>query len=175
MVNDSFWHAFDEGHLKREEILQLYKEINENALVNLPEDLRITTHICRGNYDSTWASEGGYGPAAPYVFKEKGVEAFYLEFDDDRSGDFAPLAEVPADKVVVLGLVTSKKPELEDPEALKARIKEAGQYHPLATTALSTQCGFASTEEGNHLTDEEQWAKIKLVIDTAKEVWPDAE
>lgn len=175
LVNDSFWHAFDEGHLKREEILQLYKEINENALVDLPEDLRITTHICRGNYDSTWASEGGYGPAAPYVFKEKGVEAFYLEFDDDRSGDFAPLAEVPADKVVVLGLVTSKKPELEDPEALKARIKEAGQYHPLATTALSTQCGFASTEEGNHLTDEEQWAKIKLVIDTAKEVWPDAE
>lgn len=99
------------------------------------------------------------------------MEAFYLEFDDDRSGDFAPLAEVPADKVVVLGLVTSKKPELEDPEALKARIKE----HPLATTALSTQCGFASTEEGNHLTDEEQWAKIKLVIDTAKEVWSDAE
>ena len=103
------------------------------------------------------------------------MEAFYLEFDDDRSGDFAPLAEVPADKVVVLGLVTSKKPELEDPEALKARIKEAGQYHPLATTALSTQCGFASTEEGNHLTDEEQWVKIMLVIDTAKEVWPDAE
>ena len=76
LVNDSFWHAFDEGHLKREEILQLYKEINENALVDLLEDLLITTHICRGNYDSTWASEGGYGPAAPYVFKEKGVEAF---------------------------------------------------------------------------------------------------
>lgn len=172
LVNDNFWHAFDEGgRLKREEILQLYKEINENALVNLPNDLRITTHICRGNYDSTWASEGGYGPAAPYVFKEKGVDAFYLEFDDERSGGFEPLKEVPADKEVVLGLVTSKKAELEDPEEVKARIKEASKFHPLETSALSTQCGFASTEEGNHLTEDQQWAKIKLVEEVAKEVW----
>ena len=172
LCDDEFWPAFSEGgRLKREEILQLYKEINENALVGLPADLRVSTHICRGNYDSHWAAQGGYAPAAPYVFKEKGIDAFYLEFDDDRSGGFEPLKEVPADKEVVLGLVTSKKPDLEDPERLKERIKEAGEFHPTAASALSTQCGFASTEEGNHLTEDQQWAKIKLVIDTAKEVW----
>ena len=99
------------------------------------------------------------------------MDAFYLEFDDDRSGDFAPLAEVPAGKEVVVGLVTSKKPELEDPATLKARVQEASQYVALEDLALSTQCGFASTEEGNKLTEDQQWAKIKLVIDTAKEIW----
>lgn len=172
LSDNQFWVAFSEGgKLSREEICALYKKINEDALADLPEDLRISTHICRGNYDSTWAAQGGYAPVAPYAFNEKGIDAFYLEFDDERSGNFEPLKEVPDDTEVVLGLVTSKKPKLEDPESLKERIKEAGQYHPDSELALSTQCGFASTEEGNHLTNKQQWDKIKLVIDTAKEVW----
>ena len=107
----------------------------------------------------------------PSWFGEENVDAYYLEFDDDRSGDFAPLAEVSGDKQVVLGLVTSKRPELEDPEVIKARISEAAQYVPLDRLCLSTQCGFASTEEGNKLTEEQQWAKIALVRSIAEEVW----
>ena len=99
------------------------------------------------------------------------MNAYYLEFDDDRSGDFAPLAEVSGDKKVVLGLITSKKPELEDPQTIKARIEEASKYVPLERLCLSTQCGFASTEEGNKLTEEQQWAKIALVQSIAKDVW----
>ena len=137
----------------------------------MPEDLRITTHICRGNYHSTWASKGGYEPVATHVFAKENVDAFYLEFDDERSGGFEPLRFVPKGKEVVLGIITSKKPELEDKEELKQRIKEAAKYVDLENLALSTQCGFASTEEGNKLTEEDQEAKIKLVIETAKEVW----
>lgn len=172
LADEKYWPAFSEGgRLNREEIASLYQHINEEALVDLPDDLRISTHICRGNYDSHWAAQGGYAPVAKYIFKEKGVDAFYLEFDDDRSGNFEPIKEVPEDKEVVLGLVTTKKPDLEKPDELIARINQASQYHDLAHLALSTQCGFASTEEGNHLTEEQQWQKIALVINTAKEVW----
>lgn len=172
LADDKFWPAFSEGgKLKREEIASLYQQINEEALVDLPADLRISTHICRGNYNSHWAAQGGYAPVAKYVFKEKGIDAFYLEFDNERSGNFDPIKEVPADKEVVLGLVTSKKPELEDPNELIARINEASKFHDLANLSLSTQCGFASTEEGNQLTEDDQWKKIGLVIDTAKQVW----
>lgn len=141
------------------------------AIQDLPEDLRISTHVCRGNYASTWAATGGYEPVADTLFGKENVESFYLEFDDNRSGDFSPLAKVPAGKQVVLGLATSKKPDLEDPAVLIDRLKEASQYVDLDNLALSTQCGFASTEEGNHLTEDEQWAKIKLVVDTAKQIW----
>ncbi|WP_308557457.1 5-methyltetrahydropteroyltriglutamate--homocysteine S-methyltransferase [uncultured Lactobacillus sp.] len=172
LADDKFWPAFSEkGRLQRDEISSLYQKINEDALVDLPADLRISTHICRGNYDSHWAAQGGYAPVAKYVFKEKGVDAFYLEFDDERSGNFEPIKEVAPDKEVVLGLVTTKKPELEKAEDLIARIKEASAYHDLDNLSLSTQCGFASTEEGNHLTEDDEWKKIALVIDTAKQVW----
>lgn len=114
---------------------------------------------------------GGYEPVAAHVFAKENVDAFYLEFDDERSGSFEPLRFVPKGKEVVLGIITSKKPELEDKEELKQRIKEAAKYVDLENLALSTQCGFASTEEGNKLTEEDQEAKIKLVIETAKEVW----
>lgn len=172
LADDKFWPAFSEGgKLSRDEIASLYQHINENALLDLPEDLRISTHICRGNYDSHWAAQGGYAPVAKYVFKEKGVAAFYLEFDDERSGNFEPIKEVPENKEIVLGLVTTKKPELESEASLIKRVEEASQYHDLKNLALSTQCGFASTEEGNHLTKEEQWQKIALVIKTAKEIW----
>ena len=143
-----------------------------NAVIaNQPDDLVINTHVCRGNFHSTWLSSGGYAPVAAKLFGEENVDAYYLEFDDDRSGDFAPLAEVSGDKKVVLGLITSKKPDLEDPDTIKARIQEAAQYIPLDRLCLSTQCGFASTQEGNKLTEDQQWAKIALVQSIAKDVW----
>lgn len=149
----------------------LYLRLNNAAIENLPEDLTVNTHICRGNYHSTWATTGGYAPVAKNVLGRENVSAYYLEFDDERSGDFAPLAEVSGDKQVVLGLVTSKRPELEDKEAIKARIRQAAELVPLDRLCLSPQCGFASTEEGNILTEQEQWAKIQLVKEIAEEVW----
>ena len=166
-----FWNGIGEGNLTLEEIAKSYVDLNNAAIENLPEDLVITTHVCRGNYHSTWASSGGYAPIAPFLFGEENVQAYYLEFDDERSGNFEPLKYVNGDKRVVLGLITSKTPQLEDKETIINRIKEASQYVPLDRLCLSTQCGFASTEEGNILTEDEQWKKIGLVIEIAKEVW----
>lgn len=171
VVDNNYWATRAGKGLDRQEIQKKYLAANNAALIDLPDDLRISTHVCRGNYHSTWAASGGYAPVADYLFAKEEVSAFYLEFDDDRSGDFAPLAKVPEGKDVVLGLVTSKHPELESAESLIARVKEATQYVLLEHLKLSTQCGFASTEEGNKLTPEQQWAKIKLVVDTAKQIW----
>ena len=171
VVDNHYWATRASEGLDRQAIQKTYLAVNNAALVNLPDDLRISTHVCRGNYHSTWAASGGYAPVADYLFAKEDVAAFYLEFDDNRSGDFAPLAKVPAGKDVVLGLVTSKHPALESPESLIARVNEAAQYVTLEHLQLSTQCGFASTEEGNKLTQEQQWAKIKLVVDTAKQIW----
>ncbi|OZG60287.1 5-methyltetrahydropteroyltriglutamate-- homocyste ine methyltransferase [Bifidobacterium lemurum] len=154
-----------------EQVSRLGVELNNAAIAGSPEDLVVTTHVCRGNYHSTYAFEGGYDPIAPYLFADENVTAFYLEFDDARSGGFEPLRHVADDKTVVLGLVTSKKPELEDADVIKERIAEAARYVPLERLCLSTQCGFASTEEGNKLTEEQQWAKIALVRSVAAEVW----
>lgn len=171
VVDNKFWATMANGEFNRETLQKLYLAVNNASLVDLPEDLRISTHVCRGNYHSTWATSGGYAPVADYLFAKEKVQAFYLEFDDNRSGDFAPLAAVPDNKKIVLGLVTSKKPELEETQSLIARVKEATQYVPLENLELSTQCGFASTEEGNKLTEEQQWAKIRLVVETAKKIW----
>lgn len=172
LADNKYWSAFSEGNkLSRNKISKLYQKINEDALINLPADLRISTHICRGNYASYWAAQGGYASVAQYVFKEKGIDAFYLEFDDKRSGDFKPIKEIAKEKEVVLGLVTSKKPNLENPESLKKRINDAALYHDFANLFLSTQCGFSSTEEGNKLKEKDQWNKVSLVVKTAKEVW----
>ena len=154
-----------------QELAPKFLKVNNEAIKDLPDNLRVSTHICRGNFHSTWACQGGYAAVAPYVFAKENVDAFYLEFDNERSGNFDPIEQIPNDKLVVLGLVTSKKAELEDPQKLIARIKEAAEFHPLNSLALSTQCGFASTEEGNTLTEDDQWQKIKLVVDTAKQVW----
>ena len=145
--------------------------VNNAAVADLPADLAVTTHVCRGNYHSTWASEGDYEPVAPYLLARENVDAFYLEFDTPRSGGFEPLRFLAPDKFVVLGLVTSKDPALESRELLRERIEQAAQYVPLDRLCLSPQCGFASTEEGNKLTEAEQWAKIDLVRDAAREVW----
>ena len=154
-----------------EDLAEIFVQMNNAAIEGAPEDLILTTHVCRGNYRSTCASSGGYQPVAAYLFGRENVHAYYLEFDSERAGDFSPLAEVSGDKQVVLGLISSKTSELEDKQTIINRIKEASQYLPLSRLCLSTQCGFASTEEGNELTEEQQWAKIALVTEVAKEVW----
>lgn len=159
----------DEKGLKK--IQEQYLAINNRAIEGKPEDLVINTHICRGNYHSTFASRGAYDEVAAVLFAKENVNAFYLEYDDARSGGFAPLASVSGDKKVVLGLVTTKSPKLEVKESVIARIREAAKYVPLERLYLSPQCGFASCEIGNKLTEEEQWAKLKLVKEIAEEVW----
>ena len=154
-----------------EKVSRLGVELNNAALEGKPDDLVVNTHVCRGNYHSTYAFEGGYDPIAPYLFADEDVRGFYLEFDTPRAGGFEPLKYVADGKYVVLGLVTSKQPGLEDEAALKERIQEASQYVPLDHLCLSPQCGFASCEIGNKLTEDEQWAKVDLVQRVAKDVW----
>ena len=154
-----------------QKVSELGVALNNAAIEGAPADLVITTHVCRGNYHSTYAFEGGYDPVAPYLFAHENVQAFYLEFDTPRAGGFEPLKHIADGKKVVLGLVTSKQPGLEDEDALIVRINEAAQYVPLENLYLSPQCGFASCEIGNKLTEEEQWAKIALIQKVAKRVW----
>lgn len=158
----------DEG---LQHIIETLVRINNLAIEGKPEDLVINTHVCRGNFHSTWACSGGYNRVAKDLFANENVDGFYLEFDDERSGDFEPLQYVNNGKKVVLGLVTSKSPKLEEKAHIIKRIKEAAKHVPLEHLCLSPQCGFASTEEGNILTEEEQWAKLKLVKEIADEVW----
>jgi len=135
----------------------------------------IGIHLCRGNYRSKHFASGGYEPVAEVLFRHLNVDVYFLEYDDMRSGDFAPLRFVPEHKIVVLGLMCSKKPELDDKAEIIRRLKEAAEYCPggLDQLCLSHQCGFSSTEEGNELTEDEQWAKLKLEVEIAKEVWGD--
>ena len=153
------------------EIQKAHKDINNKVIANAPKDIVINTHVCRGNFHSTYANSGAYDPVADILFGEENVDAYYLEFDDERSGGFAPLAKVSGDKKVVLGLITTKSPKLENKEEVINRIHEAEKYIPLDRLYLSPQCGFASCEIGNKLTEEEQWAKLTLVKEIAKEVW----
>ncbi len=172
MVCDTrFWESMVGGGYDVEELKNAYLTVNNLALLDRPDDLVINTHVCRGNYHSTWASQGPYDAVAPLLFAKENVDAYYLEFDDERSGGFEPLAHVAEGKKVVLGLITTKSPKLEDRAAVIARIHEAAKYVPLDRLCLSPQCGFASCEIGNKLTEEEQWAKIALVQSIAKEVW----
>ena len=160
---------------RRGEALEEYKKVilalNNKVVEEAPADLTINTHVCRGNYHSTFFSSGAYDGVAELLFGEENVNAYYLEYDDERSGGFAPLAKITGNKKVVLGLVTTKIPKLEDKQSVIARIKEASKYVPLENLYLSPQCGFASCEIGNKLTEEEQWAKLKLVKEIAEEVW----
>ena len=145
--------------------------VNNLALKDKPADITVTTHVCRGNYHSTFFSSGAYDPVAEALFSRENVDAYYLEYDDERSGGFEPLKYVSEDKKVVLGLITTKSPVLESKEEVIARIHEAAKYIPLDRLYLSPQCGFASCEIGNKLTEKEQWAKLKLVKEIAEEVW----
>ncbi|HVH24418.1 MAG TPA: 5-methyltetrahydropteroyltriglutamate--homocysteine S-methyltransferase [Pseudonocardia sp.] len=154
----------DEVHLR------YIRQINA-ALAGRPDGIWITTHMCRGNFRSSWAAEGGYDYVAEALFGELAVDGFFCEFDDERSGGFAPLRFVPPGKQVVLGLVTTKTGALEDSDELKRRIDEAAKYVPLEQLCLSPQCGFSSTVDGNALTVEEQEAKLRLIVEVADEVW----
>ncbi|WP_460960114.1 5-methyltetrahydropteroyltriglutamate--homocysteine S-methyltransferase [Parasphingorhabdus pacifica] len=146
------------------------RQINA-ALANRPEELHITTHMCRGNFQSSWAAEGSYEFVAEVLFNELSVDGFFMEFDDERSGGFEPLRYVPEGKQVVLGLVTTKHGKLESKDDLKRRVEEASKFVSLDQLCLSPQCGFSSTVEGNSLTQDEQWAKLELVVETAEEIW----
>lgn len=154
-----------------DEVKDLLLKVNNLALEGRPADLLVASHICRGNYHSTWFNSGAYDSVADLVFARENVDVLYLEYDDERSGGFEPLSKVSADKHVVLGLITTKRPELEDKQLIINRIREASKYIPLDRLSLSPQCGFASCAIGNKLTQEEQWAKLKLVREIADEVW----
>ena len=151
--------------------LKIYNALQTDDFQDNQEDLVINTHVCRGNYDSTWFGQGGYDKIADELFGKEDVNAYYLEFDTERAGTFESLAKVSGDKKVVLGLITSKNPTLEEKETVISRIKEASKYIPLDRLYLSPQCGFASTEEGNRLTEEQQWAKLRFIKEIADEVW----
>ena len=174
LADDGFANRFrDERPL--EEVRRDYAArclaLNNEVIEGKPEDLVINTHVCRGNFASKWISQGGYQNVEDELLAGENVDAYYLEYDTDRAGDFKPLAKVGKDKKVVLGLITSKLADLEDKEEVIARIKEASQYIPLENIYLSTQCGFASTEEGNVITEEDQWKKIALISEIVDEVW----
>jgi 5-methyltetrahydropteroyltriglutamate--homocysteine methyltransferase len=154
-----------------DELPRLYARIINDAIGARPETMTVCIHLCRGNYRSSWVAEGGYEPVAEVLFNELAVDGYFLEYDDERSGDFAPLRLVPEGKSVVLGLVSSKVAALESKEALKARIDEAARYVSLEQLALSPQCGFSSTVEGNELSEADEFAKLRLVVETAHEVW----
>jgi 5-methyltetrahydropteroyltriglutamate--homocysteine methyltransferase len=152
-------------------LLDTYARVINAALRKRPAGMTVCMHVCRGNFKSAWAAEGGYDEVANTLFNKVDVDAYFLEYDDARSGSFAPLRLLPKEKIVVLGLVSSKTAALEPKDDLKRRIDEAAKYVPLERLCLSPQCGFASTLEGNALTEEEQTAKLRLVVDVAREVW----
>ena len=171
IVGDAAKQRYKSLGLDIEEVKAQLLKVNNLALEGRPEDMVITSHICRGNYHSTYFTSGPYDSVADYVFAQENVDALLLEYDDERSGGFLPLAKVSPDKKVVLGLITTKNPELENKEDVIARIHDASRYIPLDRLCLSPQCGFASCEIGNKLTDEQQWAKLALVKEIAEEVW----
>jgi 5-methyltetrahydropteroyltriglutamate--homocysteine methyltransferase len=164
-----------EGARKRgddpNELPRRYARLINAAIADRPADMTVCVHLCRGNFRSAWVAEGGYEPVAEVLFNELAVDGYFLEYDDARSGDFAPLRFVPKGKIVVLGLVTTKLDTLESADALKRKIDEAAKLIPLEQLCLSPQCGFSSTVHGNAIAREAQAAKLRLVVDTAKAVW----
>ncbi|HVY06953.1 MAG TPA: 5-methyltetrahydropteroyltriglutamate--homocysteine S-methyltransferase [Burkholderiales bacterium] len=151
-----------------------YARLINAAIADRPADMAVCVHLCRGNFKSAWAAEGGYDPVAEVLFNELKVDGYFLEYDDPRSGSFAPLRFVPKDKTVVLGLVSTKVGELESKGSLKRRIDEAAKHVPMEQLCLSPQCGFSSTVHGNDIAYESQAAKLRLVVETAREVWGDS-
>jgi 5-methyltetrahydropteroyltriglutamate--homocysteine methyltransferase len=156
-----------------QKLTKQYAALINAAISQRPKDMVIGIHLCRGNFRSQWFAEGGYEPVAEVLFKELDVDVYFLEYDDARSGDFSPLRFLPENKTVVLGVMSSKKAELDDKEDIVKRLNEAAQFCPrgLDQLCLSHQCGFSSTQEGNDLTEEQQWAKVRLEVEIAKEVW----
>src|SRR5436309_1221256 len=149
----------------------IYAEMINAAISDIPSDMTITMHLCRGNFRSTFVASGGYEPVAEILFNTIKVDGYFMEYDTERAGGFEPLRFVPKGKTVVLGLVTSKAGQLESRDELRRRIEEAAKFVDIEQLALSPQCGFASTEEGNLLAEEEQWAKLRMIVELAEEMW----
>lgn len=149
----------------------LYGDLINVAMSDIPDDMTITMHLCRGNYKSTFMGSGGYEAEAEVLFNRINVHGYFMEYDTERAGGFEPLRLVPKGKIVVLGLVTTKSGQLESKDLIKRRIEEAAKYCDIDQLCLSGQCGFASTEEGNTLTEEQQWAKLRMIVEVADEVW----
>jgi len=162
--------AKERGH-DPDQLPRAYASLINAVIDGRPSDLTIAVHLCRGNFKSAWVAEGGYEPVADVLFNELNVDAYFLEYDDERAGDFEPLRFVPKHKTVVLGLVTTKVADLESRSDVIQRINEAARYMPLENMCLSPQCGFSSTVEGNQISEKDQWAKLALIVDTAREVW----
>src|SRR6185369_1380914 len=154
-----------------EKLPHIYAAMINAATADIPPDMTICMHLCRGNFQSTFVASGGYEPVAEILFNEIKVNGYFMEYDSDRAGGFEPLRFVPKDKTVVLGLATSKSGRLESKDEIKRRIEQAAKFVPLDQLCLSPQCGFASTEEGNILAEEEQWAKLGMIVELAEDVW----
>jgi 5-methyltetrahydropteroyltriglutamate--homocysteine methyltransferase len=154
-----------------DDLTRLYCRLVNDAIRDRPASMTVGIHLCRGNFQSAWVAQGGYEPVAEILFQKMKVDAFFLEYDDERSGDFAPLRFMPRDKSVVLGLMSSKHPEVEGADQIKARIEEAAHFVDLDQCALSHQCGFSSTVHGNKLTIDEQWPKLARMVEVADQVW----
>jgi 5-methyltetrahydropteroyltriglutamate--homocysteine methyltransferase len=154
-----------------EKLPLLYANLINECIKDRPENMTVCTHLCRGNFRSSWVAEGGYDPVAEVLFNALEVDGYFLEFDTPRAGNFAPLRYLPKGKKLILGLITSKSGALENPADLKRRMDEAGRFVPLDQLGISPQCGFSSTVLGNKLTIDEQIAKLKLVVHVAREVW----
>jgi 5-methyltetrahydropteroyltriglutamate--homocysteine methyltransferase len=152
-------------------LIQRYRDMINTAAKARPADMVITTHSCRGNFRSTFIASGGYEPVADLLFNQIDADGYFLEWDDERSGGFEPLRLLPKGKTVILGLITTKAGALETADGIKRRIEEASKYAPLEQLCLSPQCGFASTEEGNILSEDEQWAKLRFIVEVARQVW----
>ena len=180
-LDDTVWAYLCSGEQQQQirdrgedpqQLARIYAQVLNRALEGKPADLTVGLHVCRGNFRSTWISEGGYEPLAESLFGSVNIDAFFLEYDNARSGGFEPLRFIkPGHQQVVLGLITTKTGELEDIAQVKARLQEAAQFVSLDQICLSPQCGFASTEEGNSLSEAQQWQKIRLVVDIAQQVW----
>ena len=154
-----------------DELVRTYCALINRAIRNRPADMTVATHLCRGNFKSAWVAQGGYEPVAAILLNALAVDAFFLEYDDERSGDFAPLRHLPKGKTVVLGLMSSKHAAIESKDEVKRRIDEAAQFAPLDQLALSHQCGFSSTVHGNDLTEDDQWRKLERMVEIATDVW----
>ncbi|WP_307719532.1 5-methyltetrahydropteroyltriglutamate--homocysteine S-methyltransferase [Paenibacillus chibensis] len=170
LFSDEFREKIKQKGFDPDELVKTFADITIDAVANKPADMSITIHICRGNFKSSWLYDGGYEPIAKELFSRVNVDGFFLEYDSDRAGDFKPLRHIQ-NQCVVLGLVTTKTGELENLEDIKRRVQEAAEYVRLDQLCLSPQCGFSSTEEGNTITDQDQWNKLGLVVQAAKEIW----
>lgn len=170
LFSESFRQKIEAQGFSIKDVMQIFADITVRALEAKPEDMTITMHICRGNFKSAWLYDGDYEPIAKSLFSRVNVDGFFLEFDDERSGDFTPLRFI-GEQQVVLGLVTTKSDVIENVEHIKKRIQEAADIVPLHQLCLSPQCGFASTEEGNLIEEETQWKKLALVREIAEDIW----